>query len=87
MKVASRTAVPILPRMSFHKATPVSPVIVLGSSISDRKVWMSPLYLSFSSFSRFLSASCLSVNLSERAVLYEFQSSSRCWASRTLILA
>ena len=87
IKVASSTAEPILPRRSFRRATPVSPVVVLSSSISDRNVWISPLYLSDLSLVRFLSASCLSVNLSVIAVSYEFQSSSRCWASRILILA
>ena len=87
IKVASMTAGPILPRISFRRATPVNPVIVLSSSNSDRNVWMSPLYLSASSLVRFLSDSCLSVNLSLRACSYEFQSSSRRWASRTLNLA
>ena len=87
IKVASRTAEPTFPSMSSRKATPVSPVIVLSSSISERKVWMSPLYLSALSFVRFLSASCLSVNLSDKACSYEFQSSLSCFASRTRSLA
>ena len=87
IKVASRTAEPTFPSMSSRKATPVSPVIVLSSSISERKVWMSPLYLSAFSFVRFLSASCLSVNLSDKACSYEFQSSLSCCANRTRNLA